>query len=139
MNYYFLPLQNNTNYSNFISSDFKLFYYNNSDWLSNRPLNLYTLYPQELDIINDSCYSGYIYEDPNFEGTYLGTSTTLNNKLLFVYKQFNTDTLFQSIYPPTSTFKTPYKSSILQLQTDLTNQFIGIKLDNLDDTTLLLT
>jgi hypothetical protein len=140
MNYYYLPLTNNiSNYSNYISSDFILFYYNNKDWLAIRPKTLYNLYPIIFNIIQDPCYSGYVYEDSNFEGTYFGTSTTPTNQLLFVYKQFNTDILFQSIYPPTSTFKTPSKSNNLILQTDLTNQFIGIKLTNLDDTNLLLT
>ena len=140
MNTYFLPLLNDlTDYSNYISSDFKLFYYNNSDWLTIRPPTLYNLYSIELPIINDSCYSGYTYEDSNFEGEYFGVSYTLANTILFVYKQFNTSILFQSIYPPTSLFKTPSKSSVLQLKTDLTNTFIGIKLNNLDDINLLLT
>ena len=140
MNYYYLPITDDTtNYSNYISSDFTLFYYNNSAWLALRPLTLYNLYPITLNIVQDTCYSVYSYEDPNFEGTYFGTSTTPTGQLLFVYKQFNTDILFQSIYAPTATFKTPTKSSTLQVQSDLTNLFIGIKLTNTDDVNLLLT
>lgn len=140
MNYYYAPLTNDkTNYSDYVSSDFKLFYYNNNDWLALRPPTLYNLYPTELEVIQDTCYSGYTYEDPNFEGRYFGVSYTPANKLLFVYKQFNTNKLFQSIYPPIATFKTPTKSSNLILETDLTKQYIGIKLNNLDDTNLLLT
>jgi hypothetical protein len=140
MNYYFLPLPENTvKYSNYISSDFKLFNYNFTDWLSIRPAKLYNLYPIELPIQEDPCYSGFIYEDNNFQGEYIGVSYTPTNQRLFIYKQFNTDILFQSIYPPTPTFKTPTKSSNLILETDLTNQYIGIKLTNLDDTNLLLT
>jgi hypothetical protein len=139
MNYYFLPLEDDPSYSNYISSDFKLFYCNNSSWFTIRPSSLYNLYPITLDITQDSCYSGYSYEDPNFEGTYFGTSTTPAGQLLFVYKQFNTDILFQSIYAPTPIFKTPTKSSTLQVQSDLTNLFIGIKLTNTDDINLLLT
>jgi len=141
MNYYYIPLTDDTtNYSNYISSDFKLFYYNNSDWLALRPPTLYNLYPQELPITQDPCYSGYIYEDYNFEGTYYGTSLTPTNTLLFVYKQFNTDILFQSIYPPTPLFKVPSKSTNLVLQSDFIEQYIGIKLPNTNDTiNLLLT
>ena len=140
MNYYYLPLVDDiTNYSNYISSDFTLFYYNNSDWLALRPPILYNLYPIELPITQDSCYSGYTYEDPNFEGTYFGTSTTPTGQLLFVYKLFNTDILFQSIYAPTSTFKTPTKSSTLVIDSNFNNLFIGIKLTNTDDVNLLLT
>jgi hypothetical protein len=140
MNYYYLPLSDDTtNYSNYISSDFNLFYYNNSDWLALRPPTLYNLYPITFDIVQDPCYSGYTYNDPNFEGTYFGTSTTPTGQLLFVYKQFNTDILFQCIHPPTATFKTPTKSSTLILNSDFNNLFIGIKLDNTDDVNLLLT
>ena len=139
MNYYFLPLEDDPSYSNYISSDFKLFYCNNSSWLTIRPFSLYNLYPITLDIVQDACYSGYTYEDPNFEGTYFGTSTTPAGQLLFVYKQFSSNILFQSIYAPTATFKTPTKSSTLQVQSDLTNLFIGIKLTNTDDINLLLT
>lgn len=140
MTYYNVPLTDDiTNYSNYVSSDFKLFYYNDCDWLALRPPTLYNLYPKPLKIIEDTCYSGYVYEAPNFEGTYFGVSYTHTNKILFVYKQFNTDILFQSIYPPTLTFKTPTKSNILKLEADLTKTFIGIKLNNLDDTNLLLT
>ena len=139
MNYYFLPLTDDiTSYSNYISSDFKLFYYNNSDWLALRPPTLYNLYPQTLSITQDPCYSGYTYEDPNFEGTYFGTSLTPTNKLLFIYKQFNTDILFQSIYAPTKEFKVPTKSNNLILESDFINPFIGIKLDNTNDTVNLL-
>ena len=137
--FYNNQIQDNTGYSGYISSDFTQFYYFNSSWLSYRPPTLYNLYPITLDLIQDPCYSGYTYEDPNFEGTYFGVSYTPTNTILFVYKQFNTDILFQSIYPPTLTFKTPTKSSNLILETDLTNQYIGIKLTNLDDTNLLLT
>ena len=126
-------------YSDFISSDFNFFYYNNSDWLTLRPINLYDLYPDLLFTTQDPCYSGYTYNDPNFEGTYFGTSTTPTGQLLFVYKQFNTDILFQSIHPPTPTFKPPTKSSTLQVQSDFNNLFIGIKLTNTDDAKLLLT
>jgi hypothetical protein len=140
MNYYYLPLTDDTtNYSNYISSDFTLFYYNNNDWLALRPPTLYNLYPITFDITQDTCYSGYTYNDPNFEGTYFGTSTTSTGQLLFVYKQFNTDILFQSIYAPTSTFKTPTKSSTLVLDSNFNNLFIGIKLTNTDDVNLLLT
>jgi hypothetical protein len=140
MNYYYLPLTDDiTNYSNYISSDFTLFYYNNNDWLDLRPPTLYNLYPITLPITQDPCYLGYTYKDINFEGTYFGTSTTPTGQLLFVYKQFNTDILFQSIYPPTITFKTPTKSSTLVFNSDFDNLFIGIKLDNTDDINLLLT
>jgi hypothetical protein len=140
MNYYYLSLTDDvTNYSDYISSDFTLFYYNNSDWLALRPATLYNLYPITLSIEQDPCYSGYTYEDPNFQGTYFGTSTTPTKQLLFVYKQFNTNILFQSIYPPTAIFKTPTKSSTLVLDSDFNNLFIGIKLDNTDDINLLLT
>lgn len=140
MNYYYVPLTNNTtNYSDYVSSEFNLFYYNDNDWLALRPPTLHNLYPTSLEVIQDSCYSGYTYEDPNFEGRYFGVSYTPTNTILFIYKQFNTDILFQSIYPPTATFKTPTKSSNLILETDLSNQYIGIKLTNLDDANLLLT
>ena len=140
MNYYYLPLTDDvTNYSNYISSDFNLFYYNNNDWLFLRPPTLYNLYPITLDIVQDACYSGYTYNDPNFEGTYFGTSTTPSKQLLFIYKQFSSNILFQSIYAPTHIFKIPTKSSTLQVQSDLTNLFIGIKLTNTDDVDLLLT
>lgn len=135
MNYNSLELLNSPT----TSSDFKLFFYLNVGWLALRPSTLYNLYPITLDIVQDACYSGYTYNDPNFEGTYFGTSTTPSKQLLFVYKQFNTDILFQSIYAPTATFKTPTKSSTLQVQSDLTNLFIGIKLTNTDDVDLLLT
>ena len=144
MSYYKLPnikqlnLKESVYYLNYISSDFKLFYYN-IGWLALRPLTLYNLYPIQLLIIEDPCYSGYTYEDPNFEGRYFGVSYTPTNTILFVYKQFNTDILFQSIYPPVTTFKTPTKSSNLILEADLTNQYIGIKLTNSDDANLLLT
>jgi hypothetical protein len=140
MSYYNLALTDDkTNYSNYISSDFQQFYYNDSDWLTLRPPTLYNLYPINLLIILDPCYSGYTYEDPNFEGEYIGVSYTPTNIILFVYKQFNTDILFQSIYAPTTTFKTPSKSNNLVLETDFTDQFIGIKLNNVDDVNLLLT
>ena len=148
MNYYSfnfnkdLNLFNNTNDSYFVSSDFKQFYNKDIDsWMFIRPNNVFDLYPTKLEIIQDKCYSGYVYEpiNSNFEGEYFGVSYTPTNTILFVYKQFNTDILFQSIYPPIALFKTPSKSSILQLETDLTNSFIGIKLTNTDDINLLLT
>jgi hypothetical protein len=144
MSYYKLPNiktkyeESSVYYLDYISDNFKLFYYN-IGWLTLRPLTLYNIYPIQLDIVQDACYSGYTYEEPGFEGKYYGVSYTPTNTILFVYKQFNTDILFQSIYPPTPTFKTPTKSSNLILETDLTNQYIGIKLTNLDDTNLLLT
>ena len=139
MNFYNNLVNDDSGYSGYISSDFKQFYYFNTSWLTARPPTLYDLYPITLDITQDSCYSGYTYSDPNFEGTYFGTSTTPSKQLLFVYKQFNTDILFQSIHPPTLTFKTPTKSSTLLLDSDFNNLFIGIKLDNTDDVNLLLT
>ena len=139
MNYYYLPLEDDlTNYSNYISSDFTLFYYNNSDWLALRPPTLYNLYPITLDIVQDPCYSGYTYEDPNFEGTYYGVSYTPDKRILFVYKQFNTDILFQSIYSPTPIFKTPTHSSILLLEIKTEESFIGIKVENTNETNLVL-
>jgi hypothetical protein len=146
MNYYSFNINTDSDISNeidtsyFISSDFKQFYYSELEtWLFVRPSKVFNLYPITLDIVQDACYSGYTYNDPNFEGTYFGTSTTPSKQLLFVYKQFNTDILFQSIYAPTHIFKTPTKSSTLQVQSDLTNLFIGIKLTNTDDINLLLT
>lgn len=148
MNYYSFnfntdsDLNNNIDTSYFITSDFKQFYYPELEsWLFLRPSNIFNLYPTILEIIEDKCYSGYIYEPFNsdFEGEYIGVSYTPTNQILFIYKQFNTDIIFQSIYPPTSIFKTPSNSTVLQLQTDLTSQFIGIKLDNSDDINLLLT
>jgi hypothetical protein len=139
MNFYNNQIDNDVEYSGFISEDFKQFYYFNTSWLSYRPPTLYNLYPITLPVVQDPCYSGYTYEDPNYEGRYYGVSYTPTNTILFIYKQFNTDILFQSIYPPTPTFKTPTKSSNLILETDLTNQYIGIKLTNLDDANLLLT
>ncbi len=145
MNYYRNPNLKDPNnnetvyYLDIISDDFKLFYYN-IGWLTYRPETLYNLYPEPLIIIEDKCYKGYTYQQLNFEGTYYGTSLTPTNTLLFVYKQFNTDILFQSIYPPTSIFKVPTKSSNLILESDFITPYIGIKLDNTNDiTNLLLT
>lgn len=103
-----------------------------------RPFTLYNLYPKPLQIIQDPCYSGYVYEDNNFQGTYFGVSYTPTNKILFVYKQFNTDILFQSTLAPQKDFITP-NSTTLQFNTSLNLTFIGIKVDNIDNPTLILS
>ena len=132
-------INDNTGYSGYISSDFTQFYYFDTSWLTYRPPTLYNLYPVPLEVIQDPCYSGYTYADPNFEGTYYGVSYTPDNRILFVYKQFNTDILFQSIYPPTSLFQVPTKSTNIILVADLINTFTGINVSNTDETNLLLT
>lgn len=118
-----------SNYLNQVSSDFKQFNYlveEEEVWLSNRPPNLDFLYPEELPIQQDNCYKGYTYEDPNFEGVYIGVSYTITGQRLFIYRQFDTDIIFQSIYAPTTAFKVPTKSNTLLIQLDMSEPYIGI-------------